>query len=144
MVQHLICYSLIITLSIILFSYFKDWQDSACACGLIQDPSRHQKIKMCNVLNNLRHLFLVVQSNEMDVLDEAQRVSNPGCQDSVKATNISKVYANGFSAVKGTSFGIERKQVFGLLGPNGAGKSTTFNILTSRIKPSTGNIYLLN
>jgi len=56
----------------------------------------------------------------------------------VIARKISKTYANGYQAVKGTSFGIEPGTIFGLLGPNGAGKSTTFNMITSRLKPSTG------
>lgn len=54
------------------------------------------------------------------------------------------MYSNGYFAVKGTSFGINKGEVFGLLGPNGAGKSTTFNMLTSRLKPSNGYFRLLN
>ena len=33
--------------------------------------------------------------------------------------------------------------MLGLLGPNGAGKSTTFNMLTARLKPSSGEIFLM-
>lgn len=65
------------------------------------------------------------------------------CKDPVITQNLTKVYANGFHAVKGTSFGIDKGQVFGLLGPNGAGKSTTFNMITSRLKPSNGRVLLL-
>ncbi|CAD8056529.1 unnamed protein product [Paramecium primaurelia] len=79
---------------------------------------------------------------DQDVLTEEQRVLDPRCQDRIIARKISKTYANGFQAVKGTSFGVEPGTIFGLLGPNGAGKSTTFNMITSRLKPSSGNIYL--
>ena len=55
------------------------------------------------------------------------------CTDSVRTNNLGKIYANGYVAVKGTSFGIDKGQIFGILGPNGAGKSTTFNMITSRL-----------
>lgn len=57
---------------------------------------------------------------------------------------MSKVYDNGYPAVGGTSFGIQKNEVFGLLGPNGAGKSTTFSVLTMDIPNSTGDIRLMN
>lgn len=38
----------------------------------------------------------------------------------------------GFNAVKGTSFGVKRGEVFSLLGVNGAGKSTTFGCLVGQ------------
>ncbi|CAD8079917.1 unnamed protein product [Paramecium sonneborni] len=82
------------------------------------------------------------QISDKDVLAEESRVLDLRCQDRIIARKISKIYSNGFSAVKGTSFGVEPGQIFGLLGPNGAGKSTTFNMITSRLKPSSGNIYL--
>jgi ATP-binding cassette subfamily A (ABC1) protein 3 len=82
--------------------------------------------------------MVVAQVNEEDVIAEANRVVGQGCTDSVKTQNLCKQYTNGFMAVKGTSFGIDKGQVFGLLGPNGAGKSTTFNMITSRLKPTNG------
>lgn len=72
------------------------------------------------------------------MISESIRIESPTCNDRVIAKKISKTYSNGFSAVKGTSFGIEAGQIFGLLGPNGAGKSTTFNMITCRLKPTTG------
>ncbi|CAD8193046.1 unnamed protein product [Paramecium pentaurelia] len=83
-------------------------------------------------------------NQDEDVIQEERRVEIQSCQDRVIARKISKTYANGFQAVKGTSFGIEPGQIFGLLGPNGAGKSTTFNMITSKLKPSTGTILLQN
>lgn len=57
---------------------------------------------------------------------------------------MTKVYGNGYPAVGGTSFGIQKNEVVGLLGPNGAGKSTTFSVLTMDIPKSTGDIRLMN
>ncbi|CAD8103132.1 unnamed protein product [Paramecium primaurelia] len=86
---------------------------------------------------------IIVESKDGDVIQEAKRVQSESCQDRVIARRISKVYANGFQALKGTSFGVESGQIFGLLGPNGAGKSTTFNMITCRLKPTTGEIKLM-
>ena len=48
----------------------------------------------------------------------------------------------GFNAIKGTSFGVRKGEIFTLLGVNGAGKSSTFNCLVGSIRPSGGSIYL--
>ncbi len=42
-------------------------------------------------------------------------------------------------AVKGISFEVEHKSIFGFLGPNGAGKTTTIKMLTGLITPSGGS-----
>ena len=59
---------------------------------------------------------------------------------SVKVQNLNKVYGNGYPAVGGTSFGIQKNEVIGLLGPNGAGKSTTFSVLTMEFPKSFGEV----
>jgi ABC-2 type transport system ATP-binding protein len=45
-------------------------------------------------------------------------------------------------ALNGLSLDVSAGEVFGLLGPNGAGKSTTIGILTTRVKPTTGNAWI--
>lgn len=56
--------------------------------------------------------------------------------------NVSKVYGNGFHAVKNISCGIPAQECFGLLGQNGAGKTTAFKMLTGDEILTTGNAYL--
>jgi len=54
--------------------------------------------------------------------------------------DLAKVYADGYRAVDGVSFRVERGQVLGLLGPNGAGKTTTLRVLMGLILPTAGSI----
>ncbi len=42
------------------------------------------------------------------------------------------------NAVDGIAFDVAEGEVFGLLGPNGAGKTTTVGMLTTRVRPSSG------
>ncbi|APW99503.1 ABC transporter ATP-binding protein [Halobiforma lacisalsi AJ5] len=45
---------------------------------------------------------------------------------------------DGFTAVEGSSFSIERGEVFGVVGPNGAGKTTTLKMLAGLVEPTAG------
>ena len=54
--------------------------------------------------------------------------------------NLSKVYDNGFEALKGISLSVEQGDFFALLGPNGAGKSTTIGIICSLISKTGGKV----
>ncbi|HEX4728822.1 MAG TPA: ATP-binding cassette domain-containing protein, partial [Jatrophihabitans sp.] len=58
----------------------------------------------------------------------------------IVVSQLSKVYSDGYRAVDGVSFRVERGQVLGLLGPNGAGKTTTLRVLMGLILPSAGDI----
>ncbi|MDO9574289.1 MAG: ABC transporter ATP-binding protein [Candidatus Contubernalis sp.] len=59
----------------------------------------------------------------------------------IEAAYLTKNY-NGFTAVKGVSFSVKKREIFGFLGPNGAGKTTTINMLTGLAKPSSGSIQI--
>ena len=54
--------------------------------------------------------------------------------------NLSKVYGDGFEALKGISLKVEQGDFFALLGPNGAGKSTTIGIICSLVAKSGGRV----
>jgi ABC-2 type transport system ATP-binding protein len=47
---------------------------------------------------------------------------------------------NGFWAVEGISFDINKGEILGLLGPNGAGKTTTIHMLLGLTTPTEGEI----
>jgi len=46
------------------------------------------------------------------------------------------------TALDGVSLEVQPGEIFGLLGPNGAGKSTTVGILTTRVKPTSGEAFI--
>jgi len=54
--------------------------------------------------------------------------------------NLSKVYGDGFHALKGVSLEVQPGDFFALLGPNGAGKSTTIGILCSLVRKTGGEV----
>ena len=54
--------------------------------------------------------------------------------------DLRKVYSNGFEALKGISFDVQKGDFFALLGPNGAGKSTTLGIVSSLVNKTCGQV----
>ncbi|HDY85383.1 MAG TPA: ABC transporter ATP-binding protein [Methylophaga sp.] len=58
--------------------------------------------------------------------------------------NLTKVYNNGFEALKGISLDVQQGDFFALLGPNGAGKSTTIGVITSLVTKSSGSVQVFD
>ncbi|MDW7739015.1 MAG: ATP-binding cassette domain-containing protein [Bacillota bacterium] len=59
--------------------------------------------------------------------------------DVIKVKELCKNYGK-IAAVNNISFTVKRGEVFAFLGPNGAGKTTTIKMLTTLLKPSSGEI----
>lgn len=57
-----------------------------------------------------------------------------------KQMKIDKTTSNLKVAVNGLSFTAYDGEIFGLLGPNGAGKTTTLRLISTLIKPDSGEI----
>jgi len=68
----------------------------------------------------------------------ATQVGTPLSPAIVKVEKLSKTFGN-LKAVDNVSFEIKEGEIFGLLGPNGAGKTTTINMLTTLLKPTSGD-----
>jgi ABC-2 type transport system ATP-binding protein len=67
-----------------------------------------------------------------------------GQQDAVIHTeDLTKVYpGTDFAAVDQLNLDVQAGEIFGLLGPNGAGKTTTAGMLTTRVVPTSGRLFL--
>lgn len=61
---------------------------------------------------------------------------------SAKQQKLQKTKQKRKIAVDGLSFSAYRGEIFGLLGPNGAGKTTTLRILSTLIRPDSGDAIL--
>lgn len=58
----------------------------------------------------------------------------------VEVKNVSFTYPNGFVAVDGVSFKLEKGENIAIVGQNGAGKTTTVKMLNGLTKPTSGDI----
>ncbi len=56
----------------------------------------------------------------------------------ISISNLTKVYASGFEALKTINLDIRRGEIFALLGPNGAGKTTLISIVCGIVNPTSG------
>ena len=54
--------------------------------------------------------------------------------------DLSKVYDNGFEALKKINLDIKKGEIIALLGPNGAGKTTLISIICGIVTPSSGKV----
>jgi len=59
----------------------------------------------------------------------------------IEVNSLTKKFGD-FNAVDNISVQVEEGEIFGFLGPNGAGKSTTMMILTTLLKPTSGNVFV--
>jgi len=58
----------------------------------------------------------------------------------LKITGLTKIYDNGFEALKSIDLEVKQGDFFALLGPNGAGKSTTLGIVSGLVNKSGGKV----
>ena len=61
-------------------------------------------------------------------------------KDLITIDNLSKVYDNGFNALKTVNLNIKQGEIIAMLGPNGAGKTTLISIVCGIVKPTSGVI----
>ncbi len=60
--------------------------------------------------------------------------------DQIIINNLSKVYDNGFNALKKVNLSIKKGEIFAMLGPNGAGKTSLISIICGIVTPTSGKI----
>lgn len=60
----------------------------------------------------------------------------------VDVKGLVKIYDGKIKALDGVDLRVEAGKAFALLGPNGAGKTTLIRILTTQLKPTSGDAYV--
>jgi ABC-2 type transport system ATP-binding protein len=56
----------------------------------------------------------------------------------IRVEGLRKTYGD-FPAVVGSTFDVDRGEIFGIVGPNGAGKTTTLKMIAGLVDPSAGS-----
>jgi len=56
----------------------------------------------------------------------------------IQVEGLGKTYGD-FPAVVGSTFDVDRGEIFGIVGPNGAGKTTTLKMIAGLVDPSAGS-----
>jgi len=65
---------------------------------------------------------------------------NSMANNQISITNLSKIYDNGFEALKKINLSIKKGEIFAMLGPNGAGKTSLISIICGIVKPTSGKV----
>jgi len=60
--------------------------------------------------------------------------------DQIIINDLSKIYDNGFKALKNIDLNIKKGEILAMLGPNGAGKTTLISIICGIVKSTSGKI----
>jgi ABC-2 type transport system ATP-binding protein len=60
--------------------------------------------------------------------------------DQISIKNLSKIFDNGFEALKNINLNIKKGEIFAMLGPNGAGKTTLISIICGIVRLSSGKV----
>jgi len=58
----------------------------------------------------------------------------------ISIDNLSKIYNNGFNALKKVNLQVNQGEILAMLGPNGAGKTSLISIICGTVKPSSGTV----
>jgi ABC-2 type transport system ATP-binding protein len=84
--------------------------------------------------------------------DRAERLPSGGAGGSTPGADTEPVPAvvirdlrrefDDREVVRGISLEIRKGEIFGLLGPNGAGKTTTISMVSTRIRPTSGEVWI--
>ena len=61
-------------------------------------------------------------------------------ENQITIKNLSKVYDNGFNALKNINLEVKKGEILAMLGPNGAGKTTLISIICGIVKSTSGKI----
>ena len=61
-------------------------------------------------------------------------------KNQISINSLSKVYDNGFKALKTIDLEVKQGEILAMLGPNGAGKTTLISVICGIVTPSSGTV----
>ena len=61
-------------------------------------------------------------------------------ENQISINTLSKVYDNGFKALKEINLEVKQGEILAMLGPNGAGKTTLISVICGIVTPSSGSV----
>jgi ABC-2 type transport system ATP-binding protein len=64
-------------------------------------------------------------------------------EKALEIIELNKVYRNNVRALENINLTVEKGDLFAFLGPNGAGKSTVIGIISSLVRITSGDVYVL-
>ena len=73
-----------------------------------------------------------------NALDAAVDLEKGSQRPMVVVSDLNKIYAGGFRALKAINLEIRAGEIFALLGPNGAGKTTLIGAIAGLVRPTSG------
>jgi ABC-2 type transport system ATP-binding protein len=88
---------------------------------------------------NIGAARIVVESATSHRAGLTEAAAVPSREEVLRIDKLTKSFDGKTNAVDGVSFSVMQGEIFGFLGPNGAGKSTTINMLTTILRPTSGN-----
>ena len=65
-------------------------------------------------------------------------------QNQISINNLSKVYDNGFKAIRDVNLEVKQGEILAMLGPNGAVKTSLISIICGIVTPSSGTVTIDN
>ena len=61
----------------------------------------------------------------------------------LKINNLEKSFG-GIIATDNVTLELQKQTINAVIGPNGAGKTTLFNLITGKLKPDSGKVFIEN
>lgn len=73
-----------------------------------------------------------------------KNLQTKGVEHMIYLKNVSKIYPNGYHAVKNIHLEIKKGDIFGIIGLSGAGKSSLIRMINRLEEPTSGEIWIDN